>query len=160
MRASRKSKRRDDDVPAGIQVELGDGLFGVRALVREYALRRGRRVGAHQTLPGVYRSSSWTGGRRTVSERPVVQRQMVFAEGGKIEPEEGPVGTSLEDFGADIDHHERRNRIEQASASEFGVDGRPEVRRTENGEQEALFTSADEDQRTLRGEQAVSRLLF
>ena len=30
--------------------------------------------------------------------RPDVQRQMVFAEGGEIEPEEGPVGTSLEEL--------------------------------------------------------------
>jgi hypothetical protein len=53
---------------------------------------------------------------------------MGFAEGGEIEPEEGPIGTSLEDFGADIDHRERETQVEQASASEFGVDDRPEVR--------------------------------
>ena len=29
------------------------------------------------------------------SECPSVQRQMVFAESGEIEPEEGPVSTSL-----------------------------------------------------------------
>lgn len=73
--------------------------------------------------------------------RPDVQRQMVFAEGGEIEPEEGPVGTSLEDFRADVDH-------------------RPEVRRSKTGEQGALFTSADEDQRTLAGEKAAGRSLF
>ena len=93
-------------------------------------------------------------------ERSAVQRQMVFADGGEIEPEEGPVGTSLEDFGADVDHRERETRVEQASASEFGVDDRPEVKRSEHGEQGALFTSADEDQRTLRGEQAAGRSLY
>ena len=32
-------------------------------------------------------------------QHPSVQRQMVFADGGEMEPEEGPIGTSLEDFG-------------------------------------------------------------
>ena len=93
-------------------------------------------------------------------ERPAVQRQMVFGEGGEIEPEEGPVGTSLEDFGADVDHRERETQIEQASASEFGVDDRPEVRQAKTGEQGALFTSVGEDQRTLAGEKAAGRSLF
>ena len=93
-------------------------------------------------------------------EKPAVQRQMVFAEDGEIEPEEGPVGTSLEDFGTDVDHRERETRIEQASASEFGVDDRPEVRRSKTGEQAGLFTSAAEDQRTLAGEKATGQSLF
>ena len=93
-------------------------------------------------------------------QRPVVQRQMVFAESGEIEPEEGPVGTSLEDYGAEVDHRERESEIEQASASEFGIDDRPEVRRADEGEQVGLFTSAEEDQRTLDGEQAAGRSLF
>ena len=93
-------------------------------------------------------------------ERPVVQRQMVFAESGEIEPEEGPVGTSLEDYGAEVDHRERDSQVEQASASEFGIDDRPEVKQTESGEQAGLFTSAAEEQRTLDGEQAAGRSLF
>ena len=93
-------------------------------------------------------------------EKPSVQRQMVFTEGGEIEPEEGPVGTSLEDFGAEVDHRERETQVEQASASEFGVDDRPEVKRATSGEQARLFTSAAEDQRTLNGEQAAGRSLF
>ena len=93
-------------------------------------------------------------------ERPAVQRQMVFAEDGEIEPEEGPVGTSLKDFGATVDHRERDSQVEQASASEFGIDDRPEVRRAESGEQAGLFTSAAEEQRTLDGEQAAGRSLF
>jgi len=93
-------------------------------------------------------------------DRPAVQRQMVFAEGGEIEPEEGPVGTSLEDYGAEVDHRERDSQVEQASASEFGIDDRPEVRRAESGEQAGLFTSAAEEQRTLDGEQAAGRSLF
>ena len=93
-------------------------------------------------------------------QRPVVQRQMIFAEDGEIEPEEGPVGTSLEDYGAEVDHRERDSQVEQASASEFGIDDRPEVKQTESGEQAGLFTSAAEEQRTLDGEQAAGRSLF
>ena len=93
-------------------------------------------------------------------ERPSIQRQMVFAESGEIEPEEGPVGTSLEDFGAEVDHRERETQVEQASASEFGVDDRPEVKRADEGDQAGLFTSAAENQRTLEGEQAAGRSLF
>ena len=93
-------------------------------------------------------------------DRPVVQQQMVFAEDGEIEPEEGPIGTSLEDFGAEVDHRERDSQVEQASASEFGVDDRPEVKRAKSGEQARLFTSTAEDQRTLNGEQAAGRSLF
>ena len=92
--------------------------------------------------------------------RSVVQRQMVFAESGEIEPEEGPIGTSLEDFGAEVEHRERDSQVEQASASEFGIDDRPEVKRAESGEQAGLFTSAAEEQRTLDGEQAAGRSLF
>ena len=93
-------------------------------------------------------------------EKPSVQRQMVSAEDGEIKPEERPVGTSLEDFGADVDHRERETQVEQASASEFGVDDRPEVKRAKSGEQVGLFTSAAEDQCTLDGEQAAGRSLF
>ena len=93
-------------------------------------------------------------------EKPSFQRQMVFAEDGEIEPEEGPVGTSLEDFGAEVDHRERETRVEQVSASEFGVDDRPEVKRAKSGEQARLFMSTAEDQRTLNGEQAAGRSLF
>ena len=93
-------------------------------------------------------------------EKPSVQRQMVFAEDGEIEPEEGPIGTSLEDFGAEVDHRERETQVEQASASEFGVDDRPEVKRAKSGEQARLFVSTAEDQRTLNGEQVAGRSLF
>lgn len=91
---------------------------------------------------------------------PAVHQQMVFVEDSRMEPEEGPVGTSLEDFGADIDHRERSTRIDEPSANEFGVDDRPEVRRSEGGEQGALFASVDDDQRTLDGGQAAGRSLF
>lgn len=92
--------------------------------------------------------------------RPDVQRQMVFMEGGEIEPEEGPVGTSLEDYGADVDHRERTTRIDQPSASEFGVDDRLEVTNTEDGEQAGLYLIGDPDQQTLDGESAAGQSRF
>ena len=85
---------------------------------------------------------------------------MVVADSGEMEPEEGPIGTSLEDFGANVDHRERTTRIDESSASEFGVDDRPVATRADGGEQGALFTRADEDQRTLKGERAAGRSLF
>ena len=93
-------------------------------------------------------------------DRPVIQQQMVFAKDGEIEPEQGPIGTSLGDYGAEVDHREQESQVEQASASEFGIDDRPEVKRTKGGEQAGLFTSAAEEQRTLDGEQAAGRSLF
>ena len=92
--------------------------------------------------------------------RPDVQRQMVFAEGGEIEPEEGPVGTSLEDYGAEVDHRERTTRIDEPSASEFGVDDRPEVTKTDRGEQAGLYLMGDPDQQTLGGESAAGQSRF
>jgi len=92
--------------------------------------------------------------------RPDVQRQMVFAEGGEIEPEEGPVGTSLEDYGAEIDHRERTAKIDQPSASEFGVDDRPEVSKTDTGEQAGLYLMGDPNQQTLGGESAAEQSRF
>jgi hypothetical protein len=93
-------------------------------------------------------------------QRLSVQRQMVFTDGGKMEPEEGVIGTSLADFGANVDHRERTTKIDESSASKFGVDDRLEVTRADDGEQGALFTSTDEDQRTLDGEQAADQSLF
>lgn len=93
-------------------------------------------------------------------QRPSIQQQMVFAGGGEIEPEEGPVGTSLEDFGADVDHRERTIRIDEPRTSEFGVDDRPEVKRADDGEQNGLFISADKDQCTLDGDQAARQSKF
>ena len=92
-------------------------------------------------------------------KRPAIERQMVFAEDG-LAPEEGPVETSLEDFGAAVDHRERTTRIDEPSASEFGVDDRPEVLRTDDSEQAGLFVSNDQDQRTLDGECAAGQSRF
>ena len=92
--------------------------------------------------------------------KPDVQRQMVFAESGEIEPEEGPIGTSLEDYGAEVDHRERATKIDEPSASEFGVDDRPEFTKTDDGEQAGLYLMGDPDQQTLGGEQAAGQSRF
>ena len=89
-----------------------------------------------------------------------MQRQTVFAADGKIEPEEGPIETSLEDYGADVDHRERTARIDEPSASEFGVDDRPEVTNTDDGEQAGLYLMGDPDQQTLDGESAAGQSRF
>ena len=78
---------------------------------------------------------------------------------GGIEPTEESVETSLEVFGADVDHRERDSRIDRPEASTFGVDDRPEVTSTAAGEQGALFADTDADQRTLTGERAADRCL-
>jgi len=78
----------------------------------------------------------------------------------EIEPEEGPVGTSLEDYGAEVAHRERTTRIDQPSVTEFGVDDRPEVTKSDDGEQAGLYHMGDPDQQTLRGKSAVGQLRF
>ena len=44
--------------------------------------------------------------------------------------------------------------------SEFGVDDRPEVERSSEGDQSTLFADTDADQQTLAGEQAAGQCLF
>jgi hypothetical protein len=77
-----------------------------------------------------------------------------------IEPSEESVETSLEAFGASVDHRERDTRIAQPEASSFGVDDRKTVTRGDGGEQRALFADTDDDQQTLTGERAASQCLF
>ena len=64
-----------------------------------------------------------------MSDRPEIeiQRQTAFGDDGQLEVTETSVETSLEDFGADVDHRDRDSRLDQPEASKFGVDDRPEV---------------------------------
>lgn len=89
-----------------------------------------------------------------------VSQQFTFSEDGGIEPSEEDIETSLEHFGADVDHRERTSRRDRPAATQFGVDDRPEASRSESGEQGALFADTAEDQRTLTGERAAARCLF
>ena len=101
-----------------------------------------------------------------MADRPAITQQFAFSVGedgdvdGGIEPTEQSVETSLETFGADVDHRERDTRIDRPKASRFGVDDRKTVTRDGGGEQSGLFADTDADQRTLTGERAADRCLF
>ncbi|WP_458189496.1 hypothetical protein [Haladaptatus sp. NG-WS-4] len=97
-----------------------------------------------------------------MSDRPEIeiQRQTAFGENGQLELAETNVETSLEDFGADIDHRDRDSRLDRPEASEFGVDNRPTVEQTIEGDQATLFADTDADQQTLRGDTATMQCLF
>ena len=89
-----------------------------------------------------------------------IQRQTAFGDDGQLEVTESSVETSLENFGADVDHRDRDSRLGRPRASEFGVDDRPEVEQTSEGDQSTLFADTDEDQQTLAGDESVGRCLF
>ncbi len=99
-----------------------------------------------------------------MSDRPTVTQQYAFSmddgEADGIEPSEESVETSLETFGADVDHRERDTRMDQPEATSFGVDDRKTITRNGGGEQHALFADTEDDQRTLGGERAANQCLF
>ena len=86
-----------------------------------------------------------------MSERPEIeiQRQTAFGDDGQLEITETSVETSLEDFGADVDHRDRNSRRD-----------RPEVEHSGKGDQSSLFADTAEDQQTLAGDDAAARCLF
>ncbi|WP_049948013.1 hypothetical protein [Candidatus Halobonum tyrrellensis] len=92
-----------------------------------------------------------------MSEHPEIEvhQQTAFGDDGQLEVTESSVETSLEDFGADVDHRERDSRIDRPSASEFGVDDRPQVKQSSESNQSALFVETDDDQQTLTGDDAA-----
>lgn len=92
-----------------------------------------------------------------------LEQQMVFGDSGDLEPEEDSVETSLEAFGAEVDHSEGSGKVAKPSATQFGVDDRAQVpKRRNNGEsdQRSLFADVENDQQTLGGESAANRCLF
>jgi len=89
-----------------------------------------------------------------------IHQQAVFTDNGDLEPEADSVETSLEAFGAEVDHRQRESELDRPTASEFGVDDRPEANRTDIGEQHSLFADIDSDQQTLEDESAAARFLF
>lgn len=97
-----------------------------------------------------------------MSDRPEpdIHQQTAFGEDGQLEVTESSVETSLEDFGADVDHRERDSRIDRPEASEFGVDDRPEVTRSTESDQSNLFAETADDQQTLTGDDAAMQCLF
>ncbi len=91
------------------------------------------------------------------------EQQMVFGDDGTIEPDGDTVETSLEAFGAEVDHSEGSGRVAKPSATQFGVDDRaqvPQRQTNEEGDQRSLFADVESDQQTLGGEDAANRCLF
>lgn len=80
-----------------------------------------------------------------------IQQQTAFTADGGLEPTEESVATSLEDFSADVSHHEVETRLD-----------RVEVRYSEgdNTDQTSLFAEMADDQLTLTGEDASTQFLF
>ena len=97
-----------------------------------------------------------------MSDRPEldIHQQTAFDENGQLEVTESSVETSLEDFGADVDHRDRDSRLDRPEASEFGVDDRPEMTRSTESDQSNLFAETDDDQQTLTGDDAAMQCLF
>ena len=97
-----------------------------------------------------------------MSDRPEldIHQQTAFADDGQLEITESSVETSLEDFGADVDHRDRDSQIDRPEASEFGVDDRPEVTRSTESDQSNLFAETADDQQTLTGDDAAMQCLF
>jgi hypothetical protein len=93
------------------------------------------------------------------------EQQMVFGDDGEIEPDGDTVETSLEAFGAEVDHSEGSGQVAKPSATQFGVDDRahiPQREKTgiEESDQRSLFADVENDQQTLGGESAANRCLF
>jgi hypothetical protein len=93
---------------------------------------------------------------------PRITFQTAFGDDGDVELAERSVETSLEDFGATVDHRERATRRARPAASEFGVDDRPEVQsfRERESDQSRLVADADDEQRTLTGRAARQPPLY
>lgn len=73
---------------------------------------------------------------------------------------ETSIETSLEDFGADVDHKDRESRIDRPEASQFGIDDRPEIHQSTESDQSTLFIDTAEDQQTLSGDDATTQCLY
>ena len=91
-----------------------------------------------------------------------VHYQAAFGTDGESEVAEESVETSLDDYGADVDHRDIDSRIDRPAASEFGVDDRVEIRRSdaEQSDQTSLFVNTAADQQTLSGEQTRAQRCF
>jgi hypothetical protein len=86
-----------------------------------------------------------------------VSHQASFGTDGDVVVE-GSTETSLDQFGADVDHRDRDSRLDRPAASEFGVDDRPEAATSSNGEggDQLPLTYEDGGQRTLNGDTPTS----
>jgi hypothetical protein len=102
--------------------------------------------------------------RSEMAKKPAinVHYQAAFGTDGESEVAEESVETSLDDYGADVDHRDIDSRIDRPAASEFGVDDRVEIRRSdaEQSDQTSLFVNTAADQQTLSGEQSSAQWCF
>ena len=88
------------------------------------------------------------------------EQQLVFGDDGNLESDEDSVETSLEAFGAEVDHSEGSSRVAQPAASRFGVDDRAETSQRTESDQHSLFADVDDGQQTLGGVDAATQCLF
>ena len=88
------------------------------------------------------------------------EQQLVFSADGDLEPDEDSVETSLEAFGAEVDHSEGSSRVAEPRASRFGIDDRAETSKRTESDQHSLFADVDDGQQTLSGADAATRCLF
>jgi len=116
-------------------------------------LMEGKKVGY-----AIHTRSEEAGRVTTTDEASITVTRLGFPI--TIKMTETSVETSLEDFGADVDHRDRDSRLDRPEASEFGVDDRPEVEQLSEGDQSTLFADTTEDQQTLAGDDAAARCLF
>ncbi|WP_158057942.1 hypothetical protein [Halorussus halophilus] len=98
----------------------------------------------------------------TEKDRPsiTVVRQATFTPEGDLETSDESVETSLEDFGASVDHHDREPRLDEPEAETFGIDDRPATHERATTDQATLFVDTDDDQRTLEGDRVAERCRF
>lgn len=88
------------------------------------------------------------------------EQQMIFGDDGEIEPDGDTVETSLEAFGAKVDHSEGSGRVAKPSATRFGVDDRAQTSQRTESDQRSLFADVESGQQTLGGDDAATRCLF
>jgi hypothetical protein len=88
------------------------------------------------------------------------EQQMVFGDDGEIEPDGDTVETSLEAFGAEVDHSEGSGRVAKPSATRFGIDDRAQTSQRTESDQRSLFANVERGQQTLGGDDAATRCLF
>jgi hypothetical protein len=95
------------------------------------------------------------------SDQPIArEQQMVFGTDGDLEPDGDSVETSLEAFGADVDHSDGSAQVAEPKATRFGVDDRVETSKRTESDQHSLFADVNDDQQTLGGDDAATRCLF
>ena len=111
---------------------------------------------ANSAADGEPDTDSHRGRKRSIPR----EQQLVFGADGDLEPDGDSVETSLEAFGAEVDHSEGTSRVAKPRASRFGIDDRAEVSQRTESDQHSLFADVNDSQQTLGGADAATRCLF